>query len=101
MNIISISFGFKSEHPELLYVISNTEGVLMFAASSNFGVTEDPPIRLPARLEHKVICVNSSNGLRHPLDLNIPGDPTRNNFSILGEDAPVGEKGQAGSEEMV
>jgi hypothetical protein len=96
-----MSFGFRSEHPELVKVINNTNDVLMFAASSNFGATEDPPIRFPARVKHKVICVNSSDGLGHPSDLSTPDDPTRDNFSILGEDVPLGKQGEAGSEEIV
>ncbi len=96
-----MSFGFKSEHPELVKIIDNTNDILMFAASSNFGATEDPPIRFPARVKHKVICVNSSDGLGHPSDLSTPYDESRDNFSILGEDVPLGQKGEAGSEEMV
>jgi hypothetical protein len=96
-----MSFGFRSEHPELVKVINNTTDVLMFAASSNFGATEDPPIRFPARVKHKVICVNSSDGLGHPSDLSTPDDPTRDNFSILGEDVPLGKQGEPGSEEIV
>lgn len=96
-----MSFGFKSEHPSLVKAIEDTDGVLMFAASSNFGATEDPPIRFPARMRHKVICINSSDGLGHPCDLSTPYDATRDNFSILGEDVPLGKKGEPGSEEVI
>jgi hypothetical protein len=96
-----MSFSFKSKHPEPVKVINNTNDVLMFAASPNFGATEDPPIRFPARVKHEVIFVNSSDGLGHPSDLSAPYDESRDNFSILGEDVPLGKKGNPGSEEMV
>jgi hypothetical protein len=94
-----MSFGFKDEHPKLAQEINNTHKTLMFAASSNFGANEEPPIRFPSRVKDRVICINASDGNGHPSDPNPPFDPTRSNFSILGEGVPLGKKVLPGSQD--
>lgn len=101
VDIISMSFGLMEEHPSLVKAIEDANGILMFAASSNFGAVEDPPIRFPARMRHKAIWTNSSDGLGHLSDFSTPYVPTRDNFSIIRDDVPLGKKGEPESDEVI
>ncbi|KAA8571416.1 hypothetical protein EYC84_001419 [Monilinia fructicola] len=92
VDIISMSFGFRNEPEEFLEVIQNTYDNLMFESASNFDSKEEASIRFPARLKHRVICINSADGNGNPSGGNPPHDPQRDNFSILGEDVPLGRE---------
>lgn len=87
-----MSFGFRNEPEEFLEVIQNTYDNLMFESASNFDSKEEASIRFPARLKHRVICINSADGNGNPSGGNPPHDPQRDNFSILGEDVPLGRE---------
>lgn len=91
VDIISMSFGFQDEYSEMTEAINSSKKVLMFAASSNFGVRDDFPIRFPARVIDKVICINAADGIGFPYYANPPIDTARN-LSILGVDVPLGKR---------
>jgi hypothetical protein len=92
VHIISMSFGFKNEEPKLVKVIRETNDILMFAASSNFGAKEDR--RFPARVYDRVMCINAADGRGYPFRYNPPEDQSNRdrNFSILGVAVPLSEK---------
>lgn len=84
VDIISMSFGFVKNHKVLEAAINDTN-ILMFAASTNFGAVEDSPIRFPARMKHKVICIHAADGIGDPSRGNPGSSSKQRNFSILGE----------------
>lgn len=86
-----MSFGFTDDDKTLENVINNTN-TLMFAASSNFGATEDNSIRFPARMKHKVICIHAADGRGDPTSTNPQDNPKLENFSILGESVSLGKQ---------
>ncbi|ESZ89782.1 lipid acyl hydrolase [Sclerotinia borealis F-4128] len=100
LDIISMSFGFKDENAELLKAINDTHNTLIFAAASNYGANEDPPIRFPARMKDRVICINAADGYGNPSECN-PPNPKRENFSVLGEAVPLDGELVTGSKPSV
>ena len=63
----------------------NADGVLVFAAASNYGNVDD--ITFPANMTNNVICAFSSTGNVKPSEFNPAASIlTHNNFCFLGED---------------
>ncbi|KAI9642691.1 hypothetical protein NHQ30_008422 [Ciborinia camelliae] len=92
VDIISMSFGFKDEKKEFLKAINDTLHTLIFASASNYGANENPPIRFPARVKDRVICLNSADGNGSPSDCNPPANDKRENFTALGEGVRLSEE---------
>jgi len=86
-----MSFGFEKTDLILEKAVDNTN-ILMFAASTNFGATEDHPVRFPARVKHKVICIHAADGIGNPYSGNPPDSSKDENFSTLGVCVPLGKK---------
>jgi hypothetical protein len=86
-----MSFGFEENDLTLEEAIDKTN-ILMFAASTNFGATEDHPVRFPARAKHKVICIHAADGIGKPYGGNPPDSSKDENFSTLGVCVPLGKK---------
>lgn len=87
VDIISMSFAFEDEEPEIKEALNNANNrVLMFAAASNNRALKKEPIGYPARVSDRVICVNSSTINNQRSRFSPKGIPGLLNFSVVGED---------------
>ncbi|KAF2786666.1 subtilisin-like protein, partial [Melanomma pulvis-pyrius CBS 109.77] len=91
VDIISMSFGYRKDRPEIKKVIlggvlSRSEEILYFAAAANFGVRE--PEMFPARSPH-VISMRGSNASGFFPDFNPPPNESEAIvYGTLGVDVP-------------
>ncbi|KAM0710560.1 hypothetical protein Q7P35_002231 [Cladosporium inversicolor] len=88
VDIITLSFGFKSEVPIIRRAIDQAairdpKPCLIFAAASNFGGNED--VQWPASHE-KVICVHAADGLGNKYHRNVTPEQPSKEFATLGCD---------------
>src|SRR5271156_5432039 len=87
VNIISMSFAFDDEIPEIQEAMryATFKNVLLFAAASNNNGNKTIPIGYPARVRDHVICINSSSSQNHRSTFSPSGRKDRKNFSVVGE----------------
>ncbi|KAJ0127293.1 hypothetical protein HZ326_29599, partial [Fusarium oxysporum f. sp. albedinis] len=90
VDIISMSFAFEEEELSIKHALYNAkkkslEPVLMFAAASNNRALQGVPIGYPARVNDRVICVNSSTVQDEKSSFSPHGILGWPNLSVIGE----------------
>ncbi|KAH6976457.1 peptidase S8/S53 domain-containing protein [Ilyonectria sp. MPI-CAGE-AT-0026] len=90
VDIISMSFAFEEEELAIKDALYNAKKkslkpVLMFAAASNNRALQNQPIGYPARVNDRVICVNSSTIQDEKSSFSPHGIPGWPNLSAVGE----------------
>ena len=84
-----MSFGFEKRIDTIAKSIeeANAQGILIFAAASNFRVLEANYSTFPANMNHGVFCINSHTSDMNPKWSSFNPYPVReqSNFCIIGE----------------
>ncbi|KAK6222494.1 hypothetical protein QIS74_04196 [Colletotrichum tabaci] len=87
VDIISISAGFASCPEELRAAVhqAHAAGILIFAAASNWGNTNE--VAFPARIQDQVFCIFATTAaLKDVPEINPEPRKNADNFALLGHD---------------
>ena len=87
VNIITMSFGFHQRDEDVAKAVreAHVQGVIMFAAASNYGAIEGKRTAFPANIVGQVIKISSTDGWGSKSRWNPSESKNDDNFSVLGE----------------
>ena len=87
VNIITMSFAFSRRDEDVVEAVreAHKQGVIMFAAASNYGAIEGKTTAFPANIVGQVIKISSTDGWGSKSRWNPDKSKNDDNFSVLGE----------------